>query len=559
MLNFDICIIAKNESNTLPRLFSSLGEFKERGGILNLVDTGSSDDTVKIAKDWGANVVEVGEKFLTVIDSKLANSINKRFVVDGESNIVKAGDKLFDFASARNYSASIASNDFIVTLDADEAYTKFDIDKIEEAIKEGYEQFEYSFCFAHNADGSPAIQFKQSKAFDRRKVRWMGIVHECLQGEAKIIYLDESVIKLEHWQEPNKEHRSKYMAGLAVDCFQHQDSDRNSHYLARELMWTGRPKSAIKEFERHVKMNGWPAEKAQSYIFMGDCYGMLNEPEKQVECYNKAIYIDGSRREAYLKLAKFYQSNNNPRQCLIYAQAAKELPIVDYYANDMRDYTVAPDELIYWAAGWIGDIPRAREHLNMCLKLEPQNPNYLRDTKFYFDYADQGIDGWMTHQELTFLYEMSKKMTSICEVGSWKGRSTHALLTGCKGLVTAVDTFKGSADPLDWTHDLAKQVDVLGEFKKNVGHFHNLKITVGDSTTVAKTVPDKSYSCVFLDAGHTVEEVREDIKAWKSKAKVMLCGHDYVDTIWMGVCQAVDEELGGPDEVHGTIWVKYLV
>jgi glycosyltransferase involved in cell wall biosynthesis len=557
MVNFSCCLIVKNEQNTLPKLLASLTDFKSRGGEVVIVDTGSTDNTVQIAKDWGCKVDIVGAKFITEIDNKTAKEINKRFIVDGEQEIVKSGDKLFDFASARNYSASLASNDMICTLDSDEVYTKFDIDRIEQEIKDGWEQFEYQFVFAHNPDGSPAIQFKQSKFFDRRKVQWSGIVHEVLGGNAKIKYLDESIIKLEHWQELGKEHRSKYMVGLALDCFLHQDKDRQSHYLARELMWTGRPKSALKEFQRHITMNGWPAEKAQSYIFMGDCYGMLNLAEQQVECYNKAIYIDGSRREAYIKLARFYQRNNNPKMALIYAKSATELPWVDYYANDARMYNAEPHEIMYWAYGWLGDISNAQKEIDKALKYEPFNQKMLSDTKYYFSYPDSLIDGWMTFEECQFLYNISKKMGTVCEIGSWKGRSTHALLSG-GSKVTAVDTFKGSADPLDWTHELGKKIDVLGEFKKNVGHFPNLKIIQGKSTEVAKTVEDKEYDMVFIDAGHTYEELRDDIRAWKGKAKIALCGHDYFETVWMGVVRAVDEELGGPDEVHETIWVKWI-
>jgi len=134
MVNFSCCLIAKNEERTLPRLVESLKEFKNRGGEIILVDTGSVDNTVKLARDLGCKVTEVGDKFITTIDKDLAEKINKRFIVKGEEPIVKEGDRLFDFASARNYSVSLASNDMICTLDADEAYTVFDIDKIEQFI-----------------------------------------------------------------------------------------------------------------------------------------------------------------------------------------------------------------------------------------------------------------------------------------------------------------------------------------------------------------------------------------------------------------------------------------
>lgn len=173
-------MIAKNEAKTLPRCMASLRDFTDRGGEVILCDTGSTDGTADLARSLGCKVTEVGEKFITMIPPKVAKEINKEFIIDGEEPIIHDGSRLFDFAEARNYASGLASNDMICTLDADEAYSVFDIDKINDLIDEGYEQFEYQFIYAHRPDGSPAIQFVQSKFFDFRKVKWKGIVHECL-------------------------------------------------------------------------------------------------------------------------------------------------------------------------------------------------------------------------------------------------------------------------------------------------------------------------------------------------------------------------------------------
>jgi len=184
----------------------------------------------------------------------MADNINAKFVVDDEAPVVKEGDSLFDFASARNYIADFATNDFIFTPDCDEIFTKFDIDKVEEQVKNGVEQLEYEFVFSHDNLGNPVIKFRHCKAYDRRKLKWVGVVHEVLAGSAKMQYLDESIVKLEHYQN-EKTNRSGYLKGLAVDCFKNPENDRNSHYLAREMMYLGRHKSAIKEFKNLCKLD----------------------------------------------------------------------------------------------------------------------------------------------------------------------------------------------------------------------------------------------------------------------------------------------------------------
>ncbi len=104
---------------------------------------------------------------------------------------------------------------------------------------------------------------------------------------------------------------------------------------------------------------------------------------------------------------------------------------------------------------------------------------------------------------------------------------------------------------------MAKQRDMLGVFKKNVGHFPNLNIVQKPSIEAAKDFEDKSIDVCFIDAGHTYEEVLQDIDAWLPKVKSggILCGHDYLPKTWMGVVQAVDERFGKPDQVVDWIWV----
>lgn len=560
---FSIVLIAKNEENCLPKLFASLEDFKRRGGEVCLLDTGSKDATIKIAKEWGAKVFE--GRFTTEIHEEVAKKINKKFLdpKDGNVHIVEKGQQLFNFAAARNFINSKAENDMICTLDADEAYTTFDVDKINQAIDEGFTQFDYQFVYAHDQFGKPVVEFVQSKFFNRTLATWTGIVHEVVTGRTKNKYLDASIIKLEHYQEPNKPHRGGYLPGLALDCFENPGKDRQSHYFARELMYTGKYYSAIKEFKRHIVMDAWPAERAQSMIHIADCYGASGETDQQIEWLHKTFDFDNTKRSALIKLAFIYKSRNNYVSTAAYAAAAMEVPWADYYANNLPDYEDLPHGLMYWAKGWLGDVAAAKEHILKALDFQPYNQDYLRDTKFYFDYPDNGIQGWMCFNELQFLYETAKTHEEIAEIGSWKGKSTHALLKGQlagkypNGHVMAVDTWEGSLDTRDHTNFLAKQEDVFSQFKENVGHFKNLFIVKGDSFNEARKCADKSFDFIFIDAGHTYEEVKQDIEAWLPKLTKngIMAGHDYLPQTWMGVCQAVDEKFGRNVQRAGySIW-----
>jgi hypothetical protein len=167
------------------------------------------------------------------------------------------------------------------------------------------------------------------------------------------------------------------------------------------------------------------------------------------------------------------------------------------------------------------------------------------------EYDDFGINGWMGEDELVWLYEKAKEMSSIVEIGSWFGRSTHALLSGCKGTVYAIDTFLGSPSEIDGAHAFAKTGDVLVEFLKNVGHFKNLDAIQEDSCIASKMFADNSIDMVFVDGDHAYEAVKKDLECWYPKCRKLFCGHDKDQD---GVPKAL-EELGKPYfHAAGTLW-----
>ena len=380
---FSVAIIAKNEALTLPRMVESLKEFQERGGDIWILDTGSTDNTVEVAKELGCNVEAVGDKFKLTIDEDLANKINEKFIIEGEAPVVKGGDSLFDFASARNYVACLPDCEMVAMPDCDEVFTKFDIDALDNVIEEGVEQLEYEFVFSHDAQGNPIVKFKHCKFYDRKKLKWVGVIHEVLSGTANKKYLGEDIIKLEHFQN-EKTNRTGYLKGLALDCYNNPENDRNSHYFARELFYFGRHKSAIKEFKNHISMDKWATESSQSMLLIGDAYKVLGDFDEMLKWYAKSIDKE-ARREPLMRLAEYYFQKGMYTQVKIYAEAALTITQLPFYSNHQPYYEDIPHQLLYIAYWWLDQKDKSKEHWLKALKMKPAHPRYLKDAEFYKD------------------------------------------------------------------------------------------------------------------------------------------------------------------------------
>lgn len=143
------------------------------------------------------------------------------------------------------------------------------------------------------------------------------------------------------------------------------------------------------------------------------------------------------------------------------------------------------------------------------------------------DYKENKIQGWLSYTEMIWLYLTAKKMKTVVEIGSWKGRSAHAIASACSGKVTLVDNFSG---------DPREHPEVEQELRSNMASFKNVEIMKMSSLEAAQHFPDKSIDMVFIDAAHDRQSVFNDIEAWGPKCKILLCGHDFDnDNVKFGV------------------------
>jgi hypothetical protein len=138
----------------------------------------------------------------------------------------------------------------------------------------------------------------------------------------------------------------------------------------------------------------------------------------------------------------------------------------------------------------------------------------------------------------------------VVEIGSWTGMSTLALAQ--PGVtVHCIDHWKGN--PNDRLGSLPHTPkDVFSAFCKNIGDklFRQVYPHVGTSEFYFDIWP-RPVDLVFIDADHTYEEVRKDLR-WARHVRPggILCGHDY--GVFPGVNRAVDESFDV--DVIGNVW-----
>lgn len=161
----------------------------------------------------------------------------------------------------------------------------------------------------------------------------------------------------------------------------------------------------------------------------------------------------------------------------------------------------------------------------------------------------------------------------MCEVGCWTGHSTSILASRAKSInrrLIVVDNFKGNeGTPI---YDYAKDNNVSKIFEENMkslGLWNNIILFNMDSEEAHPYIAEKSLILLFIDAGHTYNDIKKDLLNYIPKVMKggIICGHDYesetydeqhinedyVDGKHHGVIKAVNEVFGSVKH-DGRMW-----
>jgi hypothetical protein len=157
------------------------------------------------------------------------------------------------------------------------------------------------------------------------------------------------------------------------------------------------------------------------------------------------------------------------------------------------------------------------------------------------------IPGYMSRIECEWLADCASRAVSWTELGAYCGRSML-----CVGLhlpkgasLRVVDCYLGTIARAGQT--LFTTFIELQQKRPDL----EIVLAYTDSAKAATVLPD--CDVVFVDAGHTYQNVVADIKAWRPKCR-QLCGHDLNEKEWPQVARAVRELVPRFVTPTGSIW-----
>ena len=335
--------ICKNEEQFVDRWMDSVSDADQ----VVVLDTGSTDDTVKRLRERGAVVTQ------EVISP-------------------------WRFDTARNRSLELVpgDTDICVCIDLDEVFRPGWREKLERAWAPGVGRASYRYTWSFHADGSEGVVFWIEKIHARHGYRWVHPVHEVLQwigeGSEGPLVTAEGV-QVDHHPDPTKS-RGQYLPLLELSVREEPWDDRNVHYLGREYMYRGRWDDCIRTLKEHLALPTatWRDERAASMRYIAKSYWNKGEAAQARDWYLRAITEAPYLREPYTDLALMLFEEREWEGVLYFTACALAITVRPRsYVCEAEAWGSLPHDLRALAFYYTGAYAEAAEEGKRALELEP--------------------------------------------------------------------------------------------------------------------------------------------------------------------------------------------
>jgi len=274
MSSISLCMIIKDEEQFLEQCLNCVKGYVDE---IIIVDTGSTDNSKNISKKFTNNIFEYEWKD--------------------------------DFASARNFSLSKATKDWILVLDADEVISRKDMKKIRKLIRDEADAFQFiQRNYTNDSTKAKWTALKEKSNYTKnyigytcnpiirlfrnnRGIKYAGAVHEVVNQSVRDLNLkmQETDIVIHHYfmekQKNSLEHRQLKYLEIAQKALKKKPDGRMYGTAASiNLYFKKDYKKAIEYFELAIKHSYKVNESTEG---LAECYIKLKNYKKAYSYYKK--------------------------------------------------------------------------------------------------------------------------------------------------------------------------------------------------------------------------------------------------------------------------------
>lgn len=385
MLKLSACMIVKNEESVIERCINS---YKAIVDEIIVVDTGSSDETKKIALELGADVYD--------------------FNWEG------------DFSAAKNFALGKATGNWVIFLDADEYFPNDMAKKIPDLVKK-YGQGQRKIILTKminidEDDGEILCDFSQARIFKNEStLRYSGKIHESLKSSGpkiEAVLVDEKELKIMHtgYSKRLAEEKARRNLDMLLQEIENGNNDpRLYSYIATSYSTLKQPEEAIKYSKKYLK-SGAKMEGIDSklyYLLIADMMAINSDFEEVYEIIQEAIKKFNDNPMPYAYLGQWYYAKKEYQKAI--ESFEKTINLQKKYCGIEMNFILGKEAHIYHILGSLyelkGDFQKSSE---MYLESLENNSN-IEEVLLSFFRINREIELNKLEKTLFALYDLERK------------------------------------------------------------------------------------------------------------------------------------------------------
>ena len=341
-----LAMIVKNCAETLEQCLRSVHRLFDQ---VVVVDTGSTDNTIEVAKAFGAEVSS-----FPWID---------------------------DFSAARNESFSKLTTEYCFWLDDDDVLVgrEYLEDMLQKCIEQNLDGAVLEYLYAFDGVGEKLLteqidpliragqlipqeliqqlglrcvttQHRERLVRNDPNWRWMYPVHEAIPSAGHRLgkYTHMKVVHRRHVRKRAVPSRRNLDILLKVPYEKYDE--RILFYLGLEHAHHQEFDAAVSAFEKYLPKATVSDEKYLALHFLGDLYRFKGDLDRSVGYDLQAVALRPTWRDAYAGLLETHAKKSDWNSCIYYGAMAKraEIPETPFAINPLHE-----------SVGWVGDYVRA--------------------------------------------------------------------------------------------------------------------------------------------------------------------------------------------------------
>lgn len=372
-----LALIARNEQDTLPKLLASIEGAFDR---VVLVDTGSTDRTVSLFKDWAASEASRARDTDRAFswdytrtewtdDFGLHRSQADVLLIDG----IHPGDDPADHTDCGPFVEWTCWADCDDTIEGATV-----LRELAQRAQPDVACFVADYDYATDQHGNVVCVLKRERLVRTGQGEWVGAVHEAqiITGGGSVT-LDPRLCRWVHhkpWDAKPSSPRNLRILRKWVKA--EPDNPRVLGYLGTEEAARGRHTRAVGYFRRYLKLRtDWDEERAQIHRKLAGSLLALDRTSEAREMALEALKVLPEWPDSYLTLAQASYMLGDAKHALAWANRVLELGQPDsLLILNPLDYTVEPWVVLAAAHHRLGNDQQALDFAHKALGQVPDHP-----------------------------------------------------------------------------------------------------------------------------------------------------------------------------------------